>query len=342
MKMRRVITGIIGILFGIAYIIFSSAIQNTEYIWILTRIFGMVSILSLFIVVFLGELRLLGVNKFFKYHHFLGITTFYLVFLHFVSAIFEKYQWGKNLSFVDYLGTNFSDKWMIFLSIGSIAFYLMILIAVTSAYPVMAKIGYKKWRLTHYLTYLTLLFAFAHSIILGTEFNHSDFKIFFFGLTAFVFSVLIMLFVLRTGKIKLNNRVAGFLVMILMISGGMAYASTKLKLYSDDVGLLSQQSKSLTLQVEDVEYLTGLISEQQARINEFRKMAANISAMIVKARASASITTPEIAAPEPVPVPQIVPEPEELDQIINNNNNNEDDDRYEQEYDDDEYEYDDD
>jgi DMSO/TMAO reductase YedYZ heme-binding membrane subunit len=331
MKVKTFVKILIGILLGIGYIIFSSAIQTTEYIWILTRVFGMLSILALFVVIFLGELKLLGINRFVKIHHLLGMTAFFLVFLHFISAIFEKSQWGINLSFVDHLGVNYSDKWMIFLSIGSLAFYLMILVSVTSAYSVMAKIGYKKWRLIHYISYLTLIFAFSHSIILGTEFNHSEWSTVYMSIEAFVFSTLLALFALRIGKVKFEerNKTIGFLVMIFIMSGGVAYAAVSLKTYSNEVALLKAQGKSIISKISDMEKINSdmadLNTQARKQIDDIKSMSANVLKMIDNARAAYAAAQAQAEAAEAAQAaaekPQIqVEEPEVFPEEETNNN----------------------
>jgi DMSO/TMAO reductase YedYZ heme-binding membrane subunit len=318
MKTRKILTALAGILFGFGYIVFSSSIQNTEYIWYLTRIFGMVSILALFIVIFLGELKLLGVNKFQKFHHIFGIATFYFISLHVISAIFEKYQWGKGLSLVDYLGTNFSNKWMVLMSIGAMAFYMILMVSATSMYSVMAKIGYKRWKLTHYLSYMALMFAYIHSVMLGTEFNHIDMQNVYFAVTTFIFVMLMVLLAFRIGKVKLadKGRMIGLLLMVLLVSGGVTYASLGLKTYSEEVDLLSKQKGSVPLQLSDLEKtkadLTDLIAKEQAQIDDFKNMSANTSAMINRARVAVAPTQVRIASVTTAPAQAHVPTEAEL------------------------------
>ena len=160
-----------------AFIIISAAIKTTEAVWIQTRVFGLLSYAALLVTVVLGEWRLLMINKgrfkLFKYHKPVAIFALTLVALHFISAAFDKFKWGKGLSFAQYLGFSFSDKWLILLSLGTLAFYLMILVSVTSATKAIQKIGFKRWKLIHYLSYASLAIAYVHSVNLGTDLKTS-------------------------------------------------------------------------------------------------------------------------------------------------------------------------
>jgi DMSO/TMAO reductase YedYZ heme-binding membrane subunit len=334
MKPIKIIKIFAAISFAIIYIFFASALKTTPYAWIFTRIFGLISILLLFTVVLLGELRLIGYHRFFKFHHFLGISTFYIILLHFISAIFEKFKWGKNLSIIDYLGTNFSDIWMIALSIGAIAFYLIILIGITSTYSVMRKIGYRKWKLTHFVSYIILLFAFFHSIILGTDFKHSGYSIIVFPVSTFIFTLLLSLLALRIGKIKFDTRkkTAGLLLIILPWSASLAYFSTRLNIYAEELDILNKQNFEIIYQIEDLTNANANIekinSQIRAEIDNFKKMSATLSQKI-KNYKSVVTETPIIL---PIPEPEPIIEPEIQTQPPEPYNNIENDDRYEQEY----------
>ncbi|MFA7685555.1 MAG: ferric reductase-like transmembrane domain-containing protein [Candidatus Gracilibacteria bacterium] len=299
----------------------------------------MVSIGLLFLATFLGELRLLGYHRFFKFHHFLGMTTFYIVLLHFVSAIFEKFKWGKNLTITDYLGTNFSDKWMIALSIGSIAFYLIIIIGATSAYSVMRKIGYKRWKLIHFLSYLTLGFVFWHSIFLGTEFNHSDFKLYYFIVTVFIFSALLGLLTLRIAKVKFDttHKKLGFAILIVIISGLITYSSVRVKTYAEELALLSSHDSEVFSQIEELTNsnaeIENLNLQLQEQIDKIKELSGTTSVAIGKAKSMGIQTTidqPQ-AKPTSEEVPEELPIVKTLDPIIEEPiNHTEDDDRYEE------------
>lgn len=167
---------IIGTIVAILYTLFSNAIGETYAIWLQTRFLGLTAFFALFVVVLLGELRLLAKNKgrvrLFRYHKPLAIFSTYVVLLHLITAMADNYKWGKGLSLVDYLGFTFTDQWLIFMSIGTLVFYLMLLIGVTSASKSIRFLGFKRWKIIHYLSYLAFFMAFIHSVNLGTDIKH--------------------------------------------------------------------------------------------------------------------------------------------------------------------------
>ncbi|HIH24458.1 TPA: hypothetical protein HA251_05470 [Candidatus Woesearchaeota archaeon] len=187
---------IVGTLVTGAYLILSSLIRETETIWLLTRLFGIISFITLFIVVLLGEVRLLSKDKskvtLFRYHKPLAIFATYLVFLHFISAVADDYKWGRGLQFTQYLGFSFGDQWLVLLSLGTLAFYLMLIIGMTSATKSIQLLGFKRWKIIHFLSYAVFVIAFIHSVNLGTDIKHSV-------LAPYLKPVILTMFALVTG-----------------------------------------------------------------------------------------------------------------------------------------------
>lgn len=160
------------------FIGYSYLIQDSKLIWMQTRLFGILSYLFFFATIFLGELRMLSFVKsnfsIFKYHKPIAIFSVYLVCLHAVSALFDKFKWGKNLEFFQFLGFSFSDRWMALLSFGALAFYLMLLVALTSSTKMIQKMGFKNWKWVHYFSYLSFFLGYIHSVNLGTDIKASS------------------------------------------------------------------------------------------------------------------------------------------------------------------------
>jgi len=152
---------------------FSNMVKDTETIWLQTRLFGLLSYAALFTTVVLGELRVLSIKKadfpLFKYHKPIAIFSIYLVVVHFMSAFADSYKWGKLLKWTDYLGFSFQDKWLTLLSFGVLAFYLMVIVAATSATRSIQWFGYRRWKVVHYLSYAAFFIAYYHSVNLGTD-----------------------------------------------------------------------------------------------------------------------------------------------------------------------------
>ncbi|RME77940.1 hypothetical protein D6774_02910 [Candidatus Woesearchaeota archaeon] len=247
---------ILGSIVAILYIVLASFITTTPLIWMLTRIFGLVSFFFLFATVFLGELRLLRKVKadlaIFKYHVPFAIASFYLSLLHGISAVADNYKWGKGLHISDYLGFNFSDKWLALLSLGVLAFYLLILISITSRKRVIQFIGYKRWKKIHYLSYPLFIIAFIHSVGLGTDLKVSALHTpisYIFWMCLWVILSLLLARILNTAGIFETQGEVNALIMIslLVILGGAVIGSLFIKAESK---ISSQQQIADTLSQE--------------------------------------------------------------------------------------------
>ncbi|RMF05304.1 hypothetical protein D6764_05035 [Candidatus Woesearchaeota archaeon] len=180
MKGRTLFIAFLGIVVSLLYSIISWSVRETRIIWLQTRIMGIASFVVLFLVVILGELRVLSVNKgkfkIFRFHKPLGILAVFLVFTHFLAAVLDNYKWGAQISLSDYLGFSFSDKWLVFLSFGAWAFYFMLLVGFSSAKKSMQMLRFRRWKMVHYFSYVSLVFAYIHSVNLGTDIKHATFS----------------------------------------------------------------------------------------------------------------------------------------------------------------------
>ncbi|MFQ5621081.1 MAG: hypothetical protein ACE5FT_04520, partial [Candidatus Nanoarchaeia archaeon] len=86
------------ILITLAGVLFAFLIKDTQFIWLLTRLFGLLSYSALFLAVVIGELRAIaeikGHVRSFKFHKPIAIFAIYLVFLHGLAAVFDNFKWG--------------------------------------------------------------------------------------------------------------------------------------------------------------------------------------------------------------------------------------------------------
>jgi methionine sulfoxide reductase heme-binding subunit len=167
-----------GALTLIAFTALSILIQDTEWIWFLTRAMGLLSYIFLLLSVVLGELRLLtkGKSDFwpFRYHHAISAFSILMILCHFIAAFADNFKWGKQLRFWQYLGLSFSDKWLASLSLGILAFYLLVLVGIASATKGARAIGFNRWKLIHYLSYVAYFIAYLHAVNLGTDIKTSS------------------------------------------------------------------------------------------------------------------------------------------------------------------------
>lgn len=188
-----------GIVSFLIFIVVSLSLKDTQTIWHMTRILGLMSFLFLFLTVLIGELRLIYLEKsdfsLFRFHKPAAIIALSLVMTHFITALFDNYKWGKSLAFIQYLGFSFSDKWLVALSLGTLAFYIMAIVAVTSAKKSIQFIKFKRWKILHYLSYASFIIAYIHSINLGTDLKDGSLAGFFL-LPSFIAALLIVTSVL--------------------------------------------------------------------------------------------------------------------------------------------------
>jgi len=178
MERKTLVLIIAGAVTALLFLAFSTLITDTAAIWYETRIFGLLSFAALFLTVVIGELRVLAKSKasfpLFRYHKPVAIFATFLVGLHFIAAANDNFKWGKGLSFTQYLGFSFSDKWLVLLSLGTLAFYLMLLVGLTSRTKSIQRLGFKNWKLIHYLSYVSFVIAYIHSVNLGTDIKTSS------------------------------------------------------------------------------------------------------------------------------------------------------------------------
>ncbi len=262
------------------YLALSFNIREQELIWQLTRIFGLLSFIALFITVMLGEVRLISKNKadftIFKYHTPIAIFSTFLVFIHFLSAVMDKYKWGKYLSFTDFLGFNFSDKWMVLLSLGTLAFYLMLIIGMTSAKKSIQLLGFKKWKLVHFFSYLAFTIAYIHSMNLGTDLKTSVLSTFLSPLFFLCYISFISIMIVRiigvgfySDQLEVNITV---LFLIILLCGSIFLVNSASK---TDEKIILLEKKAANEETSIVFY-TSAIMNMTAGNNAIKKEIGDI------------------------------------------------------------------
>jgi len=260
--------------FIIVYIFLSSLISTSPWIWYENRLFGLLSYIFLFMTVIIGELRVMQLDKsefkLFEYHVPIGIFAIVLVSLHFISAIFDKYKWGTYLTFSQYLGFSFSDKWLTFLSLGTLAFYFMIIIGITSINKMIRLIGFKRWKIIHYLSYVSFLFAYLHSVNLGTDIKTSALSVILKPLFALMFWVVIALLIVRimvSFKMFVDQREITLttILMIIIVIGAVFITGFFYKLNADEE--ISLTSSELETDISYYETINDDLQQKNELIN---------------------------------------------------------------------------
>ena len=198
-KVAFLLAGTAGI---IALAVFSYFVRDSEVIWLQERALGLLSYLLLFTSVFMGELRLISKGKtefrLFKHHSTVSVLAIFLVPTHFMSAVMDRFKWGRQLSLTHYLGFSFSNTWLTFLSFGVLAFYIMAAVGFTSMAGNIRRLGFRRWKIVHYLSYLGFFLAYVHTVNLGTDIKDSTLHYLLYPLTVFSFILVAGLLLTRT------------------------------------------------------------------------------------------------------------------------------------------------
>jgi len=156
--------------------------------WYISRASAIAAYILTFLIIFIGTGMTTGfIYKFINpvrawvVHKYLGIAMLVTVILHPFSLLFDKFM---NFNLTDILIPFISSFKPVFLSLGIIGFYFLLVIILTSLF---ARLGYPHfWRAVHYLTYLFFVLSLFHGILLGTDTKFLAMQI-LYGVTGFGF-----------------------------------------------------------------------------------------------------------------------------------------------------------
>jgi len=244
MERKTILIITLSMICTIIFLGFSFLIKDTQLIWYQTRLFGLLSYFFLVITILIGELRVITIDKsritVFKYHKPIAIFSTILIALHFISAIFDNFKWGASLTFLQYLGTQN-----------------------------IRKLGFKNWKSIHYFSYVSFIFAYIHSINLGTDIKHSLFSpvlsVFFHLTFAVIISILLarILFGIKLFSEQSEIALAVLLFLILIIGS---------------IGIM-QKYQNTTQKYDEISLK---ISEIQQQNIEYEQNNHNLSSEILK------------------------------------------------------------
>ncbi len=205
--------------------------RQNEAIWILTRATGIVSLFVLFISIATGELKVMLPKdaKLAKIHIVSSVLSIALVFLHMAYSILDNFKWGADLDFWQYLGLSFSNKWLVLISIGSLSFYAMAVVGISSSRKSMKMLKFKRWKIVHYISYAAFFMAYVHSVNLGTDFNHSALAGFMMvsANIMFIFVIAALMIRLLHKRLDVKDRwaaMSAITIVFILIFGTVAIA----------------------------------------------------------------------------------------------------------------------
>jgi len=165
---------------------------NLEYLR-LDQLFGLTALFYLIVVMMAGPLYRLFPNLPTKNLHRaslggLGISTFYLAFLHFLCGFFGTLKGFAGLPFL-------TPVYLIAFILGLIALIILAIMASISFKWAMVKLG-SKWKSIQRLVYVAAIALLIHPILIGDDFRDFTHPTAFFFILAVV--ILILLYALST------------------------------------------------------------------------------------------------------------------------------------------------
>ena len=186
----------------------TSAVQNALVVtaatisslpWYIARSAGIASYILMFLIVILGIGMTTGsiysyINpvKSWLIHKYLGLAVGITLLIHIFSLLFDKFM---NFGLKDVLIPFYSNFSPIFMSLGILGFYILLIVIFTSLW---IRLKYKRtWRSVHYFVYALFVFSLFHGLFIGTDSNTLLMRIVYIS-TGLIFLILIIYrFVLR-------------------------------------------------------------------------------------------------------------------------------------------------
>jgi DMSO/TMAO reductase YedYZ heme-binding membrane subunit len=104
-----------------------------------------------------------------KWHHEISLLAVILAFIHAVNNILDASVWSLTIDRVFWV--NFSTANAVWISLGVISLYMMIVVTASSFKSVMKRLKFPRWRLIHVSSYILYVFVIVHSLLLGTDMN---------------------------------------------------------------------------------------------------------------------------------------------------------------------------
>jgi predicted ferric reductase len=185
--------------------------EETPWAWYISRASGMVAFLLLYFSMFLGlAIRLPILNKIIspadalRTHSWISVQAVIIALFHGIILTFDKLM---KFSLVDVFLPFASKYQTAFVGLGVMAFYLMLVLIVTSYLK--RFIPHKLWRVVHYFNMVLYAFVFIHAMGLGTDLKNPKILAAFLvlnALLALLIIVNILVRIITAWKRKTNSQ----------------------------------------------------------------------------------------------------------------------------------------
>lgn len=179
-------------------------IVETPWAWYISRVTALIGFLLLYISILLGvSIRIPFMNKIFsplyslKAHCWISFQATLLAFIHGISLIFDKFIGFTWKDVFIPMNTTFQP---VFVFLGIISFYLMIILTATSYGK--RYLNHKFWRYLHSFNVFLYVISVIHALRLGTDLREGILRNVFIGLNI----VLALLFMINI-IIRIRNSI---------------------------------------------------------------------------------------------------------------------------------------
>ncbi|MFA6995217.1 MAG: ferric reductase-like transmembrane domain-containing protein [Patescibacteria group bacterium] len=185
------------------------AVTVSSLPWYAARAAGITSYILMFLVVIIGTglttsytYKLINPTKAWIVHKYLSLALGITLIVHVVSLLFDKFI---NLTIVEILIPFYSAYNTIFLSLGILALYLLIIIIFSSLFFRLK--SPRVWRLLHYLVYLFFILSFFHGVFMGSDTKTLTMKYIYWITGSSFFLLLVYRFWLNKRIVKNNSNI---------------------------------------------------------------------------------------------------------------------------------------
>jgi DMSO/TMAO reductase YedYZ heme-binding membrane subunit len=160
--------------------------------WIMARVTGIIAYLMVFASVVLGLLvslrltdRFLQRASIVYIHKIISLSLMVFITMHVAGLMLDNYmKFSLSQSLVPFTAP-YRPLWS---GIGTICLYLII--AVVVSFYLTGRLGYKTWRMVHYLSFLIFIGAMLHGLLVGTD-SKSDWMFYTYLVTGTIVFFLI-------------------------------------------------------------------------------------------------------------------------------------------------------
>ena len=178
--------------------------------WYLSRAFGLIAYLLLFVTVALGIAihtrgldRLLARWRVNDLHTFLSVLTALFVVVHVVALLGDAFVGYSAIQLLVPFSAAARSFWT---GIGQLTAYLLLIVLVS--FPLRRFTGYRFWRTLHYLTFVVYLGALLHGLFTGTD-SAAGWAQVLYAVTALALVALIGVRMAHWGRREVDAIVAG-------------------------------------------------------------------------------------------------------------------------------------